>query len=142
MAIKYVVTKRVFGYDPTKSEKYVPRQVKSGTVNFTQLCKQVGQICGAHRGMIQLVIAGLVDAMTNNLNEGMSVQLGEFGTFRPGIRSKSSDTADDATASSIYQRKIYFVPGATLKDVMNKASITLYTPPVTDYTGGGEEEGG
>lgn len=88
MALKYVVTKQVFGFDKTKTEKYVARQVTSEQVSFSKLCMQVGQICGAHRGTVQLVIAGLVDALVNNLDDGKSVQLGEFGIFRPGIRAK------------------------------------------------------
>ncbi len=75
MALKYVVTKQVFGFDKSKTEKYVARLVVSGQVSFSRLCTQVGQICGAHRGTVQLVIAGLVDALINNPDDGKSVQL-------------------------------------------------------------------
>ncbi len=67
MGLKYVVTKQVFGFDETRTEKFVPKQVITGQVSFSKLCTQVGQICGAHRGTVQLVIAGLVDALINNL---------------------------------------------------------------------------
>ncbi len=115
MALKYVVTKQVFGFDKSKTEKYVARQVVSGQVSFSKLCTQVGQICGAHRGTVQLVIAGLVDALTNNLDDGKSVQLGEFGTFRPGIRAKAVSTEEDVSAENIYRRRIIFTPGTALK---------------------------
>lgn len=134
MALKYVVTKQVFGFDPTKTEKYVARQVTSGQVDFKKLCTQVGQICGAHRGTVQLVIAGLVDALVNNLDDGKSVQLGEFGIFRPGIRAKAADAAEDVSTSNIYRRKINFTPGPALKEAMNNASITRFVVPDTDYT--------
>lgn len=142
MSLKYVVTKQVFGFDPQKTEKYVPRQVLAGQVNFQKLCTQVGQICGAHRGNVQLVITGLVDALINNLDDGKSVQLGEFGIFRPAIRAKASNDEKDATADRIYRRKINFIPGAALKEVMNKASIVRFTVPNTDYTTPNEEEEG
>ncbi|MDL2303558.1 DNA-binding protein [Dysgonomonas sp. OttesenSCG-928-D17] len=141
MALKYVVTKQVFGFDPTKTEKFVARQVTSGQVNFSKLCTQVGQICGAHRGTVQLVIAGLVDALVNNLDDGKSVQLGEFGIFRPGIRAKASETEEAVTASSIYRRRVLFTPGAALKDVMDKASLTRFASPDTDYTQSGNDVG-
>lgn len=144
MPLKYVVTKQVFGFDKTKTEKYVARQVTSGQVSFNKLCAQVGQICGAHRGTVQLVIAGLVDALVNNLDDGKSVQLGEFGIFRPGIRAKAADSEDGASAGSIYRRKVNFVPGTALKEAMNKASITRFASPDTDYTdknGLGKNEG-
>ncbi|WP_291528624.1 HU family DNA-binding protein [Bacteroides sp. UBA939] len=149
MALKYVVTKQVFGFDESKTEKYVARQVASGQVSFRKLCTQVGQICGAHRGTVQLVIAGLIDALINNLDDGKSVQLGEFGTFRPGIRAKAASTEEDVSAENIYRRRIIFTPGTALKDVMNKVSITRFTAPDTDYTksasnydnGGGSDYG-
>lgn len=136
MALKYVVTKQVFGFDESKTPKYVARPVTSGQVSFSKLCTQVGQICGAHRGTVQLVIAGLVDALVNNLDDGKSVQLGEFGIFRPGIRAKATETEEEATAGSIYCRKINFTPGAALKDVMKKTSLTRFAMPDTDYTNG------
>ncbi len=36
MALEYVVTKRVFGFDQSKTEKYVARSVGSGQVRFRQ----------------------------------------------------------------------------------------------------------
>ena len=142
MALKYVVTKQVFGFDKSKTEKYVARQVVSGQVSFSKLCTQVGQICGAHRGTVQLVIAGLVDALINNLDDGKSVQLGEFGTFRPGIRTKAASTEEDVSAENIYRRRIIFTPGTALKDVMNKASVTRFITPDTDYTKSNSNNGG
>lgn len=136
MGLKYVVTKQVFGFDETRTAKYVPKQVITGQVAFEKLCTQVGQICGAHRGTVQLVIAGLVDALVNNLDDGKSVQLGEFGIFRPSIKAKASDSEEEADASRIYKRKIIFTPGSALKRAMNNTSITRYVVPDTDHTDG------
>lgn len=117
MGLKYVVTKQVFGFDQTKTEKFVPKQVITGQVSFNKLCTQIEQICGAHRGTVQLVIAGLVDALVNSLDDGKSVKLGEFGTFRPAIRAKASDNEEDANAYAIYRRRIIFTPGTALKNI-------------------------
>ncbi|KAF5063921.1 HU domain fused to wHTH, Ig, or Glycine-rich motif [anaerobic digester metagenome] len=136
MGLKYVVAKQIFGFDETKTAKFVPKQVITGQVSFSKLCTQVGQICGAHRGTVQLVIAGLVDALVNNLDDGKSVQLGEFGIFRPSIKAKASDTEEEADASRIYKRKIIFTPGSALKQAMNTTSITRYVVPDRDYTDG------
>lgn len=136
MGLKYVVTKQVFGFDPMRSEKFVPKQVITGQVTFNKLCTQVGQICGAHRGTVQLVIAGLVDALINNLDDGKSVKLGEFGIFRPSINAKASDTETEADATKIYKRKIIFTPGTALKQAIKNSSVTRYAVPDTDYTDG------
>ena len=39
MALKYVVTKRVFGFDKTNTEKYVAKSVGSGIMNFDIMCE-------------------------------------------------------------------------------------------------------
>jgi len=137
MSLNYVVTKQVFGFDDSNSEKFVARQVTSGSVEFKKLCAQISQICGAHRGTVQLVISGLIDAMINNLEDGKSVKLGEFGCFRPGIRAKAADNEEDVSANSIYRRKIHFTPGTLFKNAMKDTSITRFTAPKTDYTGNG-----
>ena len=36
MALKYVVKKRVFGFDKTKTEKYVAQNVITNTVNLSK----------------------------------------------------------------------------------------------------------
>ena len=88
MALEYVVTKRVFGFDKDKNEKYVAKSVRSGKVNFAKMCRKVSQLCGVHRKVVDLVVSGLVDKMAEDIDDGKSVQLGEFGIFSPTIRAK------------------------------------------------------
>ena len=47
MALEYVVTKRVFGFDKDKNEKYVAKSVRSGRVSFSKMCGKVSRLCGA-----------------------------------------------------------------------------------------------
>ncbi len=47
MALEYVVTKRVFGFDDTKTEKYVAKSVRSGQMSFSKTCAKVSRLCGS-----------------------------------------------------------------------------------------------
>lgn len=141
MGLNYVVTKRIFGFDKTKTEKFVVAPVTSGEVSFEKLCTQTSQICGAHRGNIQLVISGLIDAMINNLDDGKSVRLGDFGIFRPAIKTRAANSADEASGSNIYRRRINFTPGKAFKNAMKDMSITRFSVPDTDYTVKGSDSG-
>lgn len=123
MALEYVVKKRVLNFDPKKSEKYVLKSLSNGEISFEKLCARVSQICGAHRGTVQLVVAGLVDVMINEVSEGNTLHLGEFGLFRPVVRSKSGDTAEEVTSRNVYRKGVRFVPGASLKVAVQKLSI-------------------
>lgn len=76
MALEYVVTKRVFGFDDSKTEKYVAKSVRSGEMSFSKTCAKVSRLCGVHRKIVDLVVSGLVDIMAEDIDDGKSVQLG------------------------------------------------------------------
>ena len=140
MALEYIVTKRVFGFDESKTEKYVARSVNSGKIDFSKMCAKVSRICGVHRKVVDLVVSGLVDMMAEDIDEGKSVQLGEFGIFTPTVRAKSSTKEEDIKASSIIGRKIRFFPGKIFKRTLEDMRITQRMEPDTDYTISGNGE--
>ena len=72
MALEYVVTKRVFGFDKDKNEKYVAKSVRSGRVSFSKMCGKVSRLCGVHRKVVDLVVSGLVDMMAEDIDDGKS----------------------------------------------------------------------
>lgn len=61
MALNYEVKKRVFGFDETKTEKYVAQMKTLGVVGFKDLCDEVSKIGMAPRGVVKLVLDGLID---------------------------------------------------------------------------------
>lgn len=136
MSLEYVVTKRVFGFDKDKNEKYVARSVRSGQVSFSKMCRKVSQLCGVHRKMVELIVSGLVDKMAEDIDDGKSVQLGEFGIFSPTISSKSADDEKDVSAKSIVRRRIIFYPRKIFKTTLADMSITRRAEIDTDYTDG------
>ena len=74
MALNYEVKKRVFGFDETKTEKYVAQMKTLGVVGFKDLCDEVSKIGMAPRGVVKLG-AGRID---RHLEYGY--QQGIFGT--------------------------------------------------------------
>lgn len=142
MALEYVVTKRVFGFDKDKNEKYVARSVRSGRVNFAKMCRKVSELCGVHRKVVDLVVTGLVDKMAEDIDDGKSVQLGDFGIFTPTIRAKSADSEKEVSAKSIIQKKIRFYPGKIFQNTLGDMSVTRRTAPDTDYTDGTSQKPG
>lgn len=123
MALKYAVKKRVFGFDKTKTEKYVAQNVITNTVNFRDLCKEVSMFGMIPEGAVKHVIDAMIDALNTNLNKGLSVQLGDFGCFRPGMKCKSQDDVNDVDAGTVQRVKIVFTPGYKFKDMLDRVSI-------------------
>ena len=88
MGLQYVVAKRIFGFDKDKNV-----------------------IVGIHRKTVDLVAAGLVDIMSEEIDDGKTVRLGDFGLFRPSFVGKSADTEAGVSASNIVRKRILFFPG-------------------------------
>lgn len=140
MSIKYKIVKQVFGFDKTNTPKYVARMVTGEMLPFDKVCNQVTQICGVHRGLVNLIIGGLLDVMVNNLDMGHSIKLGEFGVLRPGIRAKAQDEEEAIDAETIYRRRIVFVPGKMLKNFLKDVSVTRAPIQELDYTKGNDDD--
>lgn len=149
MAFNYEVKKRVFGFDESKTEKYVAQMKTLGLIPFGDLCDEVTKIGMAPRGVVKMVLDGLIDTLNMNINKGFSVQLGDFGCFRPGINAKSQDKEEDVKSDTVYRRKIIFTPGQHFKEMLTRASVTraAWEKPETasgsgstPETGGGSEE--
>ena len=78
MALNYEVKKRVFGFDKTKTEKYVAQLKTLGMVEFGDLCDEVTKVGMAPRGVVKMVLDGLIDTLNMNINKGFSLQLAEL----------------------------------------------------------------
>lgn len=75
------------------------------------------------RGIVKLVLDGLIDTLNMDMKKGFSVQLGDFGCFRPDINAKSQEKLEDVTVDTVYRRKIIFTPGAYFKEMLTRASV-------------------
>lgn len=141
MAIKYVIKKRTFGFDETKAEKYVAQTFTSGKVDFKDLCNEVTKVGMVPSGVVKFVIDALIDTLSLNLNKGITVQLGDFGCFRPALNSKSQTKADDVDASTVRRKKIIFTPGYKFRDMLHSASIEKLKLSSDNVSGGADQPG-
>ena len=85
--------------------------------------------------------SGLVDMMAEDIDDGKTIQMGEFGLFRPTIKTKSADTEDAVKASNILSKRIVFTPGKIFNRMLNEMSVTRSVPVDTDYTDGSSSSG-
>ena len=106
MALRYVIKKRTFGFDKTKAEKYVAQNVITNTVDFRDLCEEITKVGMVPSGAVKFVLDALIDTLNLNLRKGISVQLGDFGCFRPGMNCESQDAEKDVDSDTIRRVKI------------------------------------
>lgn len=123
MALRYVIKKRTFGFDKTKAEKYVAQNVITNTVDFRDLCEEITKVGMVPSGAVKFVLDALIDTLNLNLRKGISVQLGDFGYFRPGMNCESQDTEKEVDSDTIRRVKIIFTPGYKFKEMLSKVSV-------------------
>ena len=132
MALRYVVKKRMIGFGKEKTEKYVAQNFITNTVNFKDLCDEISKVGMVPSGAVKFVLDALIDTLNINLNKGISVQLGDFGQFRPGISSESQETEAAVDSDTIRRVKIVFTllllltPTAAVTAAMRKHLTRQY----------------
>lgn len=127
MSIKYKKKKFTLSFDKeNKVQKYVAVNVLAGNITYDKLGDEVNQRTGIHRSMVDIVLAGVQETMASFIEEGFSVRLGNFGSFRPSIKAVSQDSPDAVNASTIIRRKIIFTPGSAFKSILNSSNLELY----------------
>lgn len=135
MSVKYRKRKIVLQFDKENPlSKYVATNVLIGSIGYNKLCDEVNQRTGMHRGVVDVVLKGVQDTMISFLEEGFSVKLGEFGSFRPAIQAKSQDKEEDVDSDTISRVKIIFTPGNKFQQMLNGVSIES----VSNASKGGE----
>ncbi len=97
-----------------KREKYVAQMKTLGVVGFKDLCDEVSKIGMAPRGVVKLVLDGLIDTLNMDINKGFSVQLGELAYSVPGINAKSQEKLERRDGKHDLSPQDYLHPGLLL----------------------------
>ena len=123
-----IVEKRAIklGYKEDKPTVYKMSATRQQKVTYEKLLDEVSNSCGVNRSQSKAVIEALIDRMTMFMDYGMGVQLGEFGTFQPGILSKSKKTEDEVSSDDVKRVKIRYYPGKRFKHMLANISITSF----------------
>ncbi|MBC5633189.1 hypothetical protein [Parabacteroides hominis] len=144
MALRIRRIKKAFGFDETKTQKYVLVPDRATVVTFEHLCDQVVQVSSINRGMVQSTLYGLVQSMKTFIQQGHSVQVAGFGTFIPSFNAKSSLVEKDVNVDAIRKVKLRFIPSAELRQLLDNMEFEFDVVESTDdsktSSGGGEEE--
>lgn len=140
MALKYrLILRPNMTKGATKDSKLFYGQVRTqARVDFKSLCEMVSGHCTATKGEVELVIDGLIYILKQQLAMGNSIQVGDFGGFRMLAGCKGTFYAKDFDPSLFKKGRIVFTPGATLKDLLTKASfekLEAFTQPDQPTTG-------
>ncbi|KMM30785.1 hypothetical protein ACM15_26105 [Parabacteroides goldsteinii] len=141
MGLKFRRVKKTFGFDKSKTEKYLVVPDRATPVAFGYLCEQIALISGINQGMVQATLYGLVRSMKTFLQQGHTVNVEGLGSFIPSFNAKSSVVEKEANADSIQRMKLRFVPCMELREMMNQMRMDFNDKDSTDDAGSSSEGG-
>jgi predicted histone-like DNA-binding protein len=84
------------------------------------LAEQVSFGCSATPADCYLVIMSLVQEVSNSLEQGKIVRLGNLGSFQVSIKGSSSDTPESVRPQHVSSSSILFRPGKKLKAMLKR----------------------
>lgn len=113
----------VLNFKLDKPKMYVIAPLRQQQVTFDKLLDEVSSSCGVGRAQVKASVEGLLDRMFLFMDYGMSVRLGDFGTFKPVINVWAQSNIEDVGASNVRKRKIKFTPGKRFKTMLSDMSI-------------------
>lgn len=148
MALLYEKREITLNFKQDKPTVYRIAPAKQQQVTFDKLLDEVSNSCGVNRAQVKAAVEALIDRMTLFMDYGMSVKLGDFGSFKPTFNAKAQQTTDDLGADNVRRKKIVFYPGKRFKNMLEKLSVS--TMEAGEYTrkddsgnsGGGDDGGG
>ena len=120
MGLSYKIESKHFGFDKTKTNKFVATAVRSKTVSFDRVVEQISIRSGLSKAVCRAVVETMNDAMCTWLLEGHGVSLGELGYLKPAITCKSAQVEGD---ERITRKRVLFQPSKDLK--LKIESMTL-----------------
>lgn len=135
--MKYRLIQKRNPQDPEGVRKWYAIPVNAGTLSFQELAAEIAGRSSLTLGDVENVLRNLLEQLPVFLRMGMSVKLGDFGTFRLSLSSRGADSPDVFDANTYVQRtRLIFTPGVLLKAAISKTSVEQALDPTQDPSGG------
>lgn len=128
MGLSYKVTKRSFGFDKAKTQKYVASAVRSGTIEFNKLVEQISLRSGLPKATCKVVVETMAESACTWLLEGHGVSLGNLGYLKPAITCRSSEVEGE---ERIVRKRVLFLPSKDFKEQVERMTLDRITPPAS-----------
>ena len=143
--VTYSVSPRINPRDKEAAPKYYGHVQASGDIDIREMSERIQATCTVHKSDVFAVLVALEDVMTEALQSGEIVRLGDIGTFQIGISSKGAETEEDFSDSLIKKARINFRPGSAIVGVLSNLTYSKVSPRYSKASSTNtetEEEGG
>ena len=122
--IKYKVVERE---NPvTRQKTYFAQVAPVDPVTLEQVVKRIEKSSTVSSADIKAVLDALQFEVIQSLQDGKSVRLGDLGSFRPTISSRSAESAEAFLPSNIKRVRVQFSPSGTMLEEMALDRLSIH----------------
>lgn len=109
---------RVNPQDVEAPNRFYAKAVSSGRTDLDRLAYLIANQSTVRKADCLAVLEAFLHNMSDELNQGRIVELGELGSFRVSISSGGFETPEEVTASAVKSSRILFRPGKSLRRLL------------------------
>ena len=122
--VTYSVSPRINPRDKEAAPKFYGHVQASGDINLREMSERIQQTCTVHKSDVYAVLVALEDVISEAIQNGEIVRLGDLCTLQVSLSGKGSVTEEDYTPSLIKKKRINFRPGKVLANAMASLNFT------------------
>ncbi len=116
--IKYSTAMRANPMKPEEPTKAYASVQLTGKVSLSQLAQHIHEHGSVYpRDTIIGVLTAIVDCTKEFVQQGFKVDLGDLGSFAPGIKSDGAKSLDSFDADNITDLRVRYTMSSYLKDI-------------------------
>ena len=143
-SVTYSVVPRMKPGDKNLPPKYYAQAQARGDVNIREMAERIQSTCTVHKSDVYAVLVALEDVVSDAIQNGEIVRLGDLCTLQVGLSGKGSLTEEDYNDTLIKRAKINFRPGKVLASALETLKFSKvpikYTKEEPEVNDEGAEE--
>ena len=123
-SVTYSVVPRTKPGDKNMPPKFYAQAQARGDINIREMAERIQSTCTVHKSDVYAVLVALEDVISEAIQNGEIVRLGDLCTLQVSLSGKGSVTEEDYTPSLIKKKRINFRPGKVLANAMASLNFT------------------
>ena len=122
--VTYSVSPRINPREKDEAPKYYAQAQARGDMNIREMSERIQAACTVNKADVYAVLVALEDVISEAIQNGEIVRLGDLCTLQVSLSGKGSVTEEDYTPSLIKKKRINFRPGKVLANAMASLNFT------------------
>lgn len=143
-SVTYSVVPRTKPGEKNDPPKFYAQAQARGDISLREMAERIQTTCTVHKSDVYAVLVALEDVVSDAIQNGEIVRLGDLCTLQVGLSGKGSLTEEDYNDTLIKRAKINFRPGKVLASALETLKFSKvpikYTKEEPEVNDEGVEE--